>query len=210
MIGSFDLGAGLPEKPGQKAGGRGVPCTPVSRIHSSSKAKMRDTPSAPTAAQGLLRYFHPSWAGRSRAASAEKHLCARGMALWTCIRSLTCKGKVGRRVCQGLQGGPRGAGSCSVPPPALHSVPLLVWYRVWFSRGEGPGDYCSLEGKGRVASVETASVSPFLKTPRVVQLSLSLGTGGTAPAPSFLDSQDSGVTGQHCMPFTSFPHTWSS
>lgn len=54
---------------------------------------MRETPSAPAAVQGLLRYFH-----RSRAACAEKHLCARGTALWTHIRNLMCKGKVGQWV----------------------------------------------------------------------------------------------------------------
>lgn len=53
---------------------------------------MRETLSAPTAMRGLLRYFH-----RSRAACAEKHLCARGTTLWTHIRNLMCKGKVGRR-----------------------------------------------------------------------------------------------------------------
>lgn len=55
---------------------------------------MRETPSAPAAMQGLLRYFHPSRASRSRLASAEKHLCARGTALWTHIRNLICKGKL--------------------------------------------------------------------------------------------------------------------
>ena len=51
---------------------------------------MREALSAPATMQGLLRYFH-----RSRAASADKHLCARGTTLWTHIRNLVCKGKVG-------------------------------------------------------------------------------------------------------------------
>ncbi|XP_006750184.1 breakpoint cluster region protein-like isoform X2 [Leptonychotes weddellii] len=55
---------------------------------------MRETPFAPAAMQCLLRYFHPSRAGRSRLALAEKHLCARGTALWTHIRNLVCKGKL--------------------------------------------------------------------------------------------------------------------
>ena len=76
---------------------------------------MRETPSAPAAMQGLLRYFHPSRASRSQLASAEKHLCARGTALWTHIRNLICKGKVGRWGCHGLLGGPcrtRGPSAC--------------------------------------------------------------------------------------------------
>lgn len=65
---------------------------------------MQETPFAPAAMQGLLRYFHPSRAGRSQLGSAEKHLCAWGTALWTHIRNLVCKGKVGRRVCHGFPG----------------------------------------------------------------------------------------------------------
>lgn len=52
--------------------------------------------SAPATMQGLLRCFHPRWGGRSRVASAEKYLCARGTDLWTCIRNLVSKGKVGQ------------------------------------------------------------------------------------------------------------------
>ncbi|KAK7800420.1 hypothetical protein U0070_009996 [Myodes glareolus] len=44
--------------------------------------------------QGLIRLFYPSRASRSRIASAEKQLCARGTALWTHIRCLVCKGKL--------------------------------------------------------------------------------------------------------------------
>ncbi|KAH0518111.1 Breakpoint cluster region protein [Microtus ochrogaster] len=44
--------------------------------------------------QGLIRFFYPSRASRSRIASAEKQLCARGTALWTHIRCLVCKGKL--------------------------------------------------------------------------------------------------------------------
>lgn len=78
---------------------------------------MRETPSAPAAMQGLLRYFHPSRAGRSRPASADKPLCAWGTALWTHIRNFVCKGKVGRWVCHGFLGGPcrgRGAFVCQL------------------------------------------------------------------------------------------------
>lgn len=86
--------------------------------------RMRESPSTPAAMQSLLRYFHPSWAGRSRVASAEKHLCARGTALWTHIRNLVCKGKVG---CGGLRRpqGCIGAGSllpgCQLRSPVLGS-----------------------------------------------------------------------------------------
>lgn len=58
---------------------------------------MRETPCAATL-QGLLRYLLPTGrTGQSRATSVEKHLCAHGTALWTHIRSLVRKGKVGLR-----------------------------------------------------------------------------------------------------------------
>ncbi|CAH6789810.1 Bcr [Phodopus roborovskii] len=44
--------------------------------------------------QGLIRFFYPSRASRSRIASAEKQLCARGTTLWTHIRCLVCRGKL--------------------------------------------------------------------------------------------------------------------
>lgn len=50
----------------------------------------------PIAMQGLIRFFYPRRASRSRIASAEKQLCARGTALWTHIRCLVCRGKVGQ------------------------------------------------------------------------------------------------------------------
>lgn len=87
---------------------------------------MQETPCA-AALQGFLRYLHPSRAGRRRVASVEKHLCACGAALWTHIRSLVCKSKVGLRVGRdfwvgGARQGPCRPVSGSVPLP----VPLLV------------------------------------------------------------------------------------
>ncbi|KAK2121216.1 hypothetical protein P7K49_002602 [Saguinus oedipus] len=77
---------------------------------------MRESPSPPATMQGLLRYFHPSWAGRSRAASTEKHLRARGTTLWTHIRNLVLKGKVGRHVGCGSSGHlDRRAGDFGIP-----------------------------------------------------------------------------------------------
>lgn len=58
--------------------------------------RMRELLPAPAGLQGLLRYFHHGRADRSRAASTQKHLCAHGSALWTHIRNLVRKGKVGR------------------------------------------------------------------------------------------------------------------
>lgn len=121
------VGAGLPAKPGQKdKEARALPMLLSSRAGLSAVAgpRMRESPSTPAAMQSLLRYFHPSWAGRSRVASAEKHLCARGTALWTHIRNLVCKGKVG---CGGLRRpqGCIGAGSllpgCQLRSPVLGS-----------------------------------------------------------------------------------------
>lgn len=71
---------------------------------------MRESLSALATMPGLLRYFHSSRAGQSQ---AEKHLCcARSSALWTYIRNLVCKGKVGQRVGRGLPGGTLGQGPC--------------------------------------------------------------------------------------------------
>lgn len=84
---------------------------------------MREALSAPATMQGLLRYFH-----RSRAASADKHLCARGTTLWTHIRNLVCKGKVGwgwalvslgGGLCQGRVSAAQGSQSVPVPVPLL-------------------------------------------------------------------------------------------
>ena len=92
---------------------------------------MREALSAPATMQGLLRYFH-----RSRAASADKHLCARGTTLWTHIRNLVCKGKVGwgwALVSLGGGGAVSGQGLCcpgvsvsSCPCPFACLLRLLV------------------------------------------------------------------------------------
>lgn len=107
---------------------------------------MRESLAAPAAMRGLLRYFHSSWAGRSQ---AETQLCcARRTTLWTHIRNLVRKGKVGRRLW-----GPR----WGRVPAAWMSAALA---KNQFSRGKGPSDYCSLEGKGRVSPAEPAGF-PF-------------------------------------------------
>lgn len=136
-LASQAAGVGLPEKRGQKAVearslshscssvllSKHAPIWPQRPLRAAGP-RMRETPSAPAAVQGLLRYFHPSRVGRSRLAFAEKHLCARGTALWTHIRNLVCKGKVGRWVCHGFPGGPRRG---RVPAPWMCcSVALLV------------------------------------------------------------------------------------
>jgi hypothetical protein len=89
---------------------------------------MRKSPSTPTTMQNLLRYFHLSWASQSRVASAEKHVCARGTALWTCIRDLVCKGKVGQRVGPGSHVEVEGWVPChpDVCPPAYLDLGLLL------------------------------------------------------------------------------------
>ena len=86
--------------------------------------RMRETPGM-AALQTLLRHLHPGLAGRSRAASVEEHVCACGTALWTHIRSLVRKGKVGLRGpgIPGVGGTRQGPGS--VPPPP-NPVPLLA------------------------------------------------------------------------------------
>lgn len=107
---------------------------------------MRETPSAPAALQGLLRYFH-----RSRAACAEKHLCARGTALWTHIRNLMCKGKVGQWVWVSA-GLCRGRVSVARRLSHLLSLSLCLLAELansQFWRGKGPSDDHSLEGKER-------------------------------------------------------------
>lgn len=53
---------------------------------------MRKAPAAPAAMRGLLRCFH-----RSPGVCVDKHLCAPGTTLWTHLRNLLCKDKVGRR-----------------------------------------------------------------------------------------------------------------
>lgn len=125
---------------------------------------MRETLSAPTSMQGLLRYFH-----RSRAASAEKHLCARGNALWTHIRNFVCKGKVGRRVGCGFPGGCVGAGSVL---PGCLSPRLSLSLCCQLHLRKGKGFFCR------------PCWFPFFKTPNGgVDLSLSLGAERIAPAP---------------------------
>lgn len=111
---------------------------------------MRELLAAPTAMQGLLGYFHSSWAGRSQ---AETQLCcARRTTLWTHIRNLVRKGQVGRQVGRGLWELHWGR-----VPAAWMSAALA---KAQFSRGEGPSDYCSSEGKGRVSPAKPAGF-PF-------------------------------------------------
>lgn len=129
--------------------------------------RMRETPGM-AALQTLLRHLHPGLAGRSRAASVEEHVCACGTALWTHIRSLVRKGKVGLRGpgIPGVGGTRQGPGS--VPPPP-NPVPLLaVLVSVLEEEGRG--------GMGRRAQGSPASggnqkgrlsaaLSPLLKLP---------------------------------------------
>lgn len=178
---------------------------------------MQETPCA-AALQGFLRYLHPSRAGRRRVASVEKHLCACGTALWTHIRSLVCKSKVGLRVGRGFLGGwcqagslPPGVGLCSPPCPSPGRLGLgcvcqsLSWEE---ERGEGLSDYRSLEGKERYLS---AAVFPCLQLPDVV---------GNRPfpweqeepclPPSFLGGQDTGAGGEGpAVRVLPSRHTWS-
>lgn len=150
---------------------------------------MRESPSAPAAVQSLLRYFHPSWAGRSRVASAEKHLCARGTALWTHIRNLVCKGKVG---CGGLRC-PQGLLGRQLRSPVLGS------------RGK----------RGSVITVLWREREGRLLQNMLVSLFKTLSGCADSPfpgvqeeqhlPPSFLGGQDTelGVVGQQCTPLTS-------
>lgn len=156
-----------------------VPCASVHHTPAllpaprAAELRMRETPCA-AALQGFLQYLHPSRAGRRRVASVEKHLCACGTALWTHIRSLVFKSKVGLRVGRGFRGGwcqagslPPGVGLCSPPCPSPGRLGLgcvcqsLSWEE---ERGEGLSDYRSLEGKERYLS---AAVSPYLQLPDV-------------------------------------------
>lgn len=115
---------------------------------------MRESLSAFATMPGLLRSFHSSCAGRSQ---AEKHLCcARSSALWTYIRNLLCKGKVGQRAGRGLPRGTLGQGPCCWMSAALANSRFL--------KREGPSDYCSLERKGRASPAQPACF-PFFKTP---------------------------------------------
>lgn len=70
--------------------------------------------STPIAMQGLIRFFYPSRGSRSRITSADKQLCARGSTLWTHIRCLVCRGKVG----QSGPGIPRRAGRSGTQSPS--------------------------------------------------------------------------------------------
>lgn len=93
-MGNSDLGwpssrAELPQEAAQKeTGARNSPLSYCSAPRASCRLN-------PVAMQGLIRFFYPGRASRSRIASAEKRLCARGTALWTHIRCLVCRGKVG-------------------------------------------------------------------------------------------------------------------
>lgn len=119
-MGSFDLGQpgrgwGFPwslVKRQQRLGAGHCasvqPCGPLI----AARLRMRESLCAPAAMQGLLQYLHPRRAGRSLVASAEKHLYARGTALWTHIRDLVCRGKVGQQVGLGFQVGWEGRGPC--------------------------------------------------------------------------------------------------
>lgn len=115
---------------------------------------------APVAMQGFIRFFYPSRASRSRVASAEKQLCARGTALWTHIRCLVCKGKVGQSG-PGVPGGLGRGGSrhpwrrqllslprCSL---SLRNASTRDLCLSWVFRNEGGLHYLSWDGKGRFA-----------------------------------------------------------
>lgn len=96
-MGNPDLGwpscrVELPREPAQKeaeARNSPLPC----RAASTPRASCCLTP---IAMKGLIRFFYPSRGSRSRITSAEKQLCARGTALWTHVRCLVCRGKVGQ------------------------------------------------------------------------------------------------------------------
>lgn len=117
--------------------------------------RMRETPGT-AALQTLLRHLHPGLAGCSRAASGEEHMCACSTALWTHIRSLMHKGKVGLRGGRGPWGG-QGPGSV---PPTL-SPCWLCWSQFWKGRdGEkGPGVTSLWREAERLFSC--CSISPF-------------------------------------------------
>lgn len=157
---------------------------------------MRESPSSPAAMQSLLRYFHPSRAGRSRVASAEKHLCARGTALWTHIRNLVCKGKVG---CGGLRCPRGGIGAGSLLPGHQVRSPVLG------SRGR----------RGSVITVLWREREGCLLQNMLVSLFKTLTGCADSPfpgvqeeqhlPPSLLGGQDTelGVMGHQCTPLTS-------
>lgn len=154
--------------------------------------------SAPAAVQGVLRYFHPSRVGRSRLVSAEKHLCARGTALWTYIRNLVCKGKVGRGVCHGFPGeAMSGQGPCCLDVVLRCSACWLHWER-------GPGiPFPGGTGKGG-SPAKAAFVSPFKENSQWWYEALPLlrsRRDGVCPLPSQTASaQELGVRGWRCTP----------
>lgn len=152
-------------EPGQKAAETGcwpLCFCPAPWASQSSRLRMRESLSAPAAMHGLLRYLHPRRAGRSLVATAEKHLYARGTALWTHIRDLVCRGKVGQQMDIDFQVGWEGRGPCHLDVlnscfPCLSAYPnagLLVhgFCQSCVLGGKGPLDYCSLKGKGGICS----------------------------------------------------------
>lgn len=167
-------GAGLPENRVKRLRGRSPAHSspmllpgrcPTHRAAASPPApraagpRMRETPGM-AALQTLLRHLHPGLAGRSRAASVEEHVCACGTALWTHIRSLVRKGKVGLRGpgIPGVGGTRQGPGS--VPPPPNPVPCWLCWSQFWKRRGgEGWGE--GPRGRRLLEGTRSCSVSPF-------------------------------------------------
>lgn len=158
-------GAGLPEKPGQKAAGPSPAHSrpmllpgrcPIHRAAASPPApwaagpSMLETPGA-AALETLLRHLHPGLAGRNRACSTS---------LWTHIRSLVHKGKVGLR-----EAGDPWGGRHRAPSPAL-SPCWLCWSQFWKRRG-GMGRRARgspASGGNRKGRLSVA-LSPRLKLP---------------------------------------------
>ena len=176
-------GAGLPENRVKRLRGRSPAHSspmllpgrcPIHRAAASPPApraagpRMWETPGT-AALQTLLRHLHPGLAGRSRAASVEEHVCACGTALWTHIRSLVRKGKVGLRG-PGIPGvGGTGQGPGSVPLLAVLVSVLEEEGRGGMGRRAQGSPASGGNQKGRLS----AALSPLLKLhvgmPRWVQ-----------------------------------------